>query len=1002
MIQHCQIRLCPVPPYGGAGERMTKTGYLRMMGAALSHKAGFRAVFLLLLQAILCFLPSQADAAPDAGFPYVQNFTKLAYQAGNQNWGIAQGPDGVVYYANANGLLAYDGNHWQLYPLPNNQIVRAVASDNKGRIYTGAYGEMGYWSYSQEGRFTYTSLTGLIPGKQALADEIWKIYTDGSRVLFQSFGSIYIYEDGKIDVVKATRPYLFLLKAADRFFVEVIGEGFYELKGKELVQLVPAGVPGTAGILSVLPYRKGQFLVGTNRNGLFIYDGNTLKPWENQVNQLLIENQLNNGVRLPHDVFAFGTILKGVVMVDTAGNLVQQINKNSGLQNNTVLSMFADASDNLWLGLDNGIDHIDVNSPLYFYFDKTGKFGTVYASTIFRGKIYLGTNQGLFYSEWAGNNSAALFQNLDFKMIPGSQGQVWDLSVQDGELLCGHNDGTFRVEGDQLVKIANIKGGWVLQRLQANPDYLLQGTYNGLALFRKDEQGNWALWRQIEGFGAPSRYVEQDNSGHIWVSHAYKGLFRLTLGKELWKVKESSSFNEAQGLPSDYRINISRLFNRILFSSDDGFYVFDEVGSKFEPYQELNRKLGSFATSNRVIKANDSTYWFINHGKVALVGFGSDGTLTLNTNQFSILDNRMVQKYENISQIRASDYLISIDDGFVVYSSGTRPQPFALPPVLIRRVEHATEGSALLSDRGGTDGALELPFAHNNLRISYALPLYQQATVKFQYFLEGYSRQWSAWSSADQKEFTNLPYGRYTFRVRARVNDNQLTKDAAYTFTILPPWYATTWAFLGYAVLAVLLALLLRRLYHRKLQRDHARIQHRLEQEKQEHLQREALLNEQKIVKLRNEQLKAELSGKSRELANTALNIVSKNELLQNLRVEVNKLEDGDGKKLPAAKLRKIQKIIEEGMGDQQDWNLFENSFDEAHANYFKKLKEEYPDLTPNDLKLSAYLRMNMSSKEIASLLHITVRSVELRRYRLRKKLNMEHDKNLVEFFLEL
>lgn len=198
------------------------------------------------------------------------------------------------------------------------------------------------------------------------------------------------------------------------------------------------------------------------------------------------------------------------------------------------------------------------------------------------------------------------------------------------------------------------------------------------------------------------------------------------------------------------------------------------------------------------------------------------------------------------------------------------------------------------------------------------------------------------------------------------------------------------------------MALLLRKLYYLKLQRDKARIQQKLEREKQEHLKREALLNEQKLVKLRNEQLRAELSGKSRELAGTALNIVYKNELLQNIRVEMNKLEGPDGKKLPAAKLKKIQKIIDEGMGDQHDWNRFENSFDEAHENYFKKLKEGYPELTPNDIKLSAYLRMNMSSKEIASLLNITVRSVELRRYRLRKKLNMEHDKNLVEFFMEL
>lgn len=973
------------------------------MGAALSRKSGIKGLLSLLLYIVLFILPflSVAKEFQHTGFPYVQNFTKLAYQAGNQNWSVTQGPDGVMYYGNSKGLLAYDGNHWQLYPMPHNLTVRSVASDNKGRIYTGAFGEIGYWGYNSEGRFLYTSLTDLVPPEFALKDEVWKIYADGDRVLFQSFASIFIYERGKIEVVRAQSPFLFLLKAGDRFFVEVISQGLYELKGRKLEQIAPAGVPGATGVLSVLPFREGQYVVGTNRNGLFIYDGLTLKPWRNQANQFLAEHQLNNGVRLQNGLFAYGTILKGVAVVDTAGNMVQKINKTTGLQNNTVLSLYSDQAQNLWLGLDNGIDHVEVDSPLYFYFDKSGKFGTVYASIIHDNKIYLGTNQGLFYSEWF-PNGVSLFQNLDFRMIAGSQGQVWDLSLLDGQLLCGHNDGTFRVAGDKLVRISDAKGGWVIGKLLSNPDYLLQGTYNGLVLYKKDEAGNWALWHRVEGFSGPSRYVEQDNNGSIWVSHAYKGLFRLTLTGDLRKVRESSSFGRASGLPSDYKINISRLFNRILFSSEAGFYVFDEVSNRFTPYQELNRKLGSFATSNRILKAGKGSYWFINHGKVALVGFGSGGNLSINTNQFSILDGRMVQQYENISQIRASDYLISIDDGFVVYSTNTRQQQLKLPPVLIRRVENTTESATLLSDNSSGGTSPELPFDQNDIRIAYALPLYQQANVRFQYFMEGYSSQWSAWGSAAQKEFSNLPHGDYAFKVRARVNDNLLTEAAIYRFRVLPPWYATAWAYLAYAVLAALLALLLRKLYYLKLQRDKARIQHKLEQEKQEHLKREALLHEQKLVKLRNEQLRTELSGKSRELASTALNIVYKNELLQNIRVEMNKLEDAEGKKLPAAKLKKIQRILDEGMGEQQDWNRFENSFDEVHENYFRKLKEDYPDLTPNDLKLSAYLRMNMSSKEIASLLNITVRSVELRRYRLRKKLNMEHDKNLVEFFMEL
>jgi ligand-binding sensor domain-containing protein/DNA-binding CsgD family transcriptional regulator len=973
------------------------------MGVAISKTCGMKAGFSLFIGLILCLLclRAGASATDKAGFPYVQNYTKMHYQAGNQNWSVTQGQDGVMYYGNSNGLLAYDGNRWELYRMPNNQIVRSVAADNKGRIYTGAFSEFGYWSYNTEGRFVYTSLTRLVPEQHALTGEVWKIYTEGERVLFQSFASIYIYENGKIDVVQAEAPFLFLFKAGNRYFAEVISKGLYELKNKKLELIAAAGVPGAGGIHSVLPYKEGQYLIGTSRDGLFLYDGATLKPWQNQANGLLKTSQLNNGVRLQEGYFAYGTILEGVVVLDTAGNVVQKINKTSGLQNNTVLSLFADASHNLWLGLDNGIDHVDVNSPLYFYFDKSGRFGTVYASIIHNNKIYLGTNQGLFYSEWP-PEGASLFQNLNFKMIQHSQGQVWDLSLLDGQLLCGHNDGTFRVEGDELVKISDIKGGWVVRKLQSNPNYLLQGTYNGLVLYNKDRDGNWAFWKQVERFAGPSRYVEQDEAGNIWVSHAYKGLYRLTLSSNLQQVKEERSFGKTEGLPSDYKVNISRFFNHIVFSSNRGLFLFDEVNNRFRPYSELNKKLGSLTTSNRIIRAGSSRYWFINNGKVALADFSNPDKLDINTSDFSILDNRMVQEYENISQIRASDYLISIDDGFVVYSTRPQQKKLVLPHVQVRKVENTTDAAYLISDKGSGSHAPELPFEENSIRISYALPLYQQANVRFQYFLEGFSNHWSPWSSAAQKEFSNLAQGDYIFRVRARVNDNLFTEEAIYKFSVLPPWYATRWAYLAYAALGVLLALLLRKLYHLKLQRDKARIQHKLEQEKQEHLKREALLNEQKIVKLRNEQLRTELSSKSRELANTALNIVHKNELLQNIRVEVNKLEDAEGKKLPTVKLRKIQKIIDEGMGEQHDWNLFENSFNEANENYFKKLKEGYPELTPNDLKLSAYLRMNMSSKEIASLLNITVRSVELRRYRLRKKLNMEHDKNLVEFFMEL
>ncbi|RIJ34475.1 triple tyrosine motif-containing protein [Pontibacter oryzae] len=958
--------------------------------------------FILPLVLLLFSFGALGNTVGNLGYPYIQNYTKAIYQAGNQNWSVAQGKDGVMYYGNSNGLLAYDGNSWELFQMPNKLIVRSVATDKKGRVYAGGFGEMGYWSYDKQGRFNYTSLVGLVPEEHRPKDEIWKIYADGDKVYFQSFASIFIYQAGKIKVVKASQPYLFLLKAGNRYFADVIGQGLFELKNDSLHRLNNNDKLANTRILTVLPFTKGRLLIGTARHGIYIYDGVDFTPWQNEADNYLRANQLNNGAKVNGRYYAFGTILNGVVILDESGQLVHKLNKNSGLQNNTVLNLYTDSSQNLWVGLDNGVDRVEINSPLYFYFDKVGTFGTVYSSTIHEGKIYLGTNQGLFYSKWnPGSSNAA--QNLDFQIIENSQGQVWELTEIDGELLCGHNEGTFRVEGSELVKISDLKGGWTIKKLPSDPTALIQGTYTGLAVYRKDKNGHWAYAHKVSGFGEPSKNVEQDNAGNIWVSHAYKGLFKLSLSPELKKVTASKSFDKADGLPGNYKVNISRLYNSLLFSSDAGFYLYNELSGSFSPYDELNSKIGKLATSNRIIPATGKKHWFINHGKVALVDLADPQRPKVNTNQFSILDGRMVQEYESISKISDAIYLISIDDGFVIYNTQARAQGnVALPSVLIRKVENTTDQQQLLSETGQRTDLLKLPYSQNNIRFTFALPYFKHANVQFQYLLEGYSDRWSPWSTATQKEFTNLSQGKYTFSVRARINGEVITEGTLYHFAISPPWYATWWAYVCYALLVAVLLWLGRRFYYRKLQRDQQQIQRKLEEEKQEQLRQEAMLHEQKLVKLRNEQLKSELSSKSRELASTALNIVNKNELLQNISTEVNKLQDSEGNRLPEKQLKKIQKIITEGMSSENDWDVFEKSFNETNANYFKKLKEDYPELTPNDLKLCAYLRMNMCSKEIASLLNITVRGVELRRYRLRKKLNMDHDKNLVEFVMEI
>jgi DNA-binding CsgD family transcriptional regulator len=223
-----------------------------------------------------------------------------------------------------------------------------------------------------------------------------------------------------------------------------------------------------------------------------------------------------------------------------------------------------------------------------------------------------------------------------------------------------------------------------------------------------------------------------------------------------------------------------------------------------------------------------------------------------------------------------------------------------------------------------------------------------------------------------------------------------------FSFEIGRPWYASPAAIAGYALLFAAAIYLVRLYNQRRLIRHQRKIERTMLAEQEELRRKEAEENEQQIIRIRNEQLQADLDSKSRELTNSAMNIVYKNELMQRISEEIHQLRDDSGKKLSDDRLKRIQKVIDEGMTNERDWNLFENSFNETHESFFKKLKHDHPDLVPNDLKLCAYLRMNMNSKEIASLLNITVRGVEIRRYRLRKKLAIPHDKNLVEFLMEL
>ncbi|WP_437918629.1 triple tyrosine motif-containing protein [Sphingobacterium sp. LRF_L2] len=930
-----------------------------------------------------------AQRISSIGNPYVQNYTKSQYKAGNQNWSITQGKDGVIYAANNNGLMTYDGAYWDLHPLSNRNFVRSVAIAPNGDIYIGGKEEFGYFT-KENGTLKYHKLSQLVDSKILENDEIWKILFIGKTVIFQSFSKFYSYENGKIQVNYGQgEPLLFAHQIKDRIWIEKIPSGLQQWTSKGFTPLANQ----LSNVLTILPFESNQHLVGTAKNGLYLLsDDGIAMPWKPDlaVTKLLKEAQLNNGLKVNDDVFAFGTIKNGIFIIDKDGHLLQHIHKRNGLQNNTVLSLTLDKQGNIWAGLDNGIDRIEINSPFYYFNDIFGELGTVYAIQVFDNKIYLGTNQGLFYSNWSEGNDQ---QSLHMQFVPGSQGQVWSLDIFDNQLLCGHNDGTYLVKGTSVTKISNWTGGWANIQIKSSPQLFLQGNYTGLATFQNE--GAWKFRQKLDQPKAAVIKVSQKDNDTFWVV-LNNAIQLATFTDDYKKIQLKNTFLFSKDFPNIQRINPSSVEGNAIFTTDKGIFIYDNVLSIFKPYEELNKALGSYAKSSRVKPLGDNAYIFAHEGHFAKVTFRQN-QLQIDSSTFNILQDIVMKNYEVVQHV-GRKLLFGLDNGIAIYDSNFNQNEKLTPPLIkgFQDISAAQDSLRYINLLSG------IPNRQNSIRILFSSPWFTKSPLKYQYILEGYQSDWSLPLETPYIDFTNLGWGNYTFKVRAITATGEISETTEIRFHILAPWYLQWHALIIYLIAGFFSFFVARKLIIDKITKDKLHIQKKLQRRQEEILRRETEQNEKKLVELKNEQLEQELELKNRELANAATNIVYKNELLNNLHEELLNVKDRDGKKLSNDQLQKVNKLIDNARSDERDWDLFEKSFNESHENFFKKLKTEYPSLSPNDLKLCAYLRLNMSSKDIASLLNISTRGVEIRRYRLRKKFNLPTEKNLSEFLLEL
>ncbi len=942
---------------------------------------------------ILCLLVLLTGLSPvQAQISYqVSNYTAEEAGAGNQNWDITANADGRVLIANNNGLLVLDNSTFTLHELPGSTVFRSVAYIDD-RIYTGSFEDFGYWEENESGTLQYHSLANMLENPDMNNDEIWKIVEHQNKIYFHSFGSIYCYDRENESAYRLDTPgsMMFLYKIGDDVYTQRVQGRLHRLENDEFIPVGGSDFLREEEVASVISLNEESMLIGTSE-GIYTFDGQTSQNWQAERVDEVVQNRINTMVRTD-DKIIIGTILNGLYIYDLAFNLLENINTRNQLQNNTVLSLAADSYGNVWVGMDKGIGYIAFDTPIHTYIEEPDGIGSVYAAALHNNELYIGTNRGIY---WYKRDENGIF--YDKSLIPDSQGQVWFLKVFDGNLYGGLNDGTYLIENKELERVSSIHGGYNLKPYPGDTrDLLLQSTYSNLVVYEQ-ESGIWREAYTMSGFQSPARFLEFDHLGNIWLGHTIRGIFRLQPNIQFSRIDQIREIGTAEGLPQSTNL-VFKMNNHIMTSITDTLYQWDAINEQFVPYTDLNEFFTVRESVSNIIPVSEQRYWVIKESEILLfeIYFNS---ITL---QYRLLpgmfDFKMVEGYESIIPLNENLHLISLEDGFAVLNLDLVNSPrYPVPDVQLQSITVTNSQQNTSSFDPGASVEPEFSYRNNTISFEWSTTTVTGNRAFFQYKLEGIDTGgWSEWTTDTHFEYLRLPSGSYTFSVRSIGPSGRLTDPASFSFIIEQPWYLSTGAFVLYVILLASFVLMIRFYISRKRWKELGK---KLEKNQQEII-KEREKAEKEVIKLNNEKLQNEIEHKSAQLASNTMAMMRKNNLLSSIKEEVQNQKEKLGDLFPDKYYNKLVKLIEDGIEDEHEWEIFEQLYNEAHDDFFKRLKETYPQLTPSDLRLCAYLRMNLSSKEIAPLLNISVRGVEERRYRLRKRLDLSTDTNLTELIM--
>lgn len=886
----------------------------------------------------------------------VTNYDYQEYKGGIQNWGIAVAGQKALYCGNSNGLLRYNGNDWILLEPGERATVRAVCCVGD-TVYTAGDNNIGYWTQAADGKITYTSLLPLVNALGISGDTFWTIGAAGGQVYFHSFANIIRYDGKRMDYVVKNECYVSLFQTGGRLFTQKNGGALQQIAGDTLTVFFDTPVFQNEEIKYMFRLSDEKYLLGLADGRIYTAENGKIALLKRLKTENHTPVRVDCGSLHNDEWLAVGTIGDGLFLLDLKNG--RQIRLRSPrLHDQNIHGLCFAGNDCIWLSSDNGISSVRLDPETYLL-QNAAETGAFFDAACFEGNTYIATNQGLFF-----------YGKEAQKRLPGLY--PLQFCYLKNELLCGTTTRLYKLRkhGAQFEPFCDINGVRQFEYMaDRGEEYLFLRSYSGISLLCY-EKNTWRYFSSLlhtEDYA----YILPENLHTVWAVHPEKGLFRLRVDPTLTQVEGFDNFTDIEGYSNYNRISLFKVEDKIRFATPKGVYSFDMDGKKFRRQETLSREIRYLDRLQSVKPAYGNTIWAITGDELYLYRV-ADGSAELLLHQpFAANRLMLYDKHFNLRSTGDSLTFVSTCAGTVVMHNNRMEQRFRdTAPLRIESVCF-TDGKALsYADFHRLPIALPNTATRIVLKVTNGL---HASLPAISYRMPGISDEWSEWQTSGCIRFTNLPAGSYRLEIKDS-NRNRVVVP----IRVSPPFYKRTWMGVFYvSAFLSLTAAMFARIGKRKQRRW--LMQMEAEQKRHaEELQRAAY-----------EQLQEKVKNQENELKSKMRFLTRKQELLDAISTEVEKQKRELGDRYPNRFYNRLVAIIQNGATEKDKLLSFENYFVEVHYDFMLQMQKAYPALSPSELKFCCLLRSNLSTKEIAAVMGIALRSVELKKYRLKRKLNL-------------